>query len=192
MIWRFAGEDGPTRNQFSRGNYYATSGYFPTNGGTLTTEVASDEVQSGEWLLFCTGVTQEPSGRLTVTFRVITDGIDVTTDTTNWTNHPSGSSEYVINSANFDRTAASKYNLINVSVSSSGIVTQLDNGDFISATAENIYDAVAAGNDEDRRHILNELMGISGIPNSTVTATRAGVTWYSEGRGFTGISPTAS
>ena len=119
MVWRFIGEDGPTRNQFSRGNYYATSGYFPTNGGTLTTEVASDEVQSGEWLLFCTGVTQEPSGRLTVSFRVITDGIDVTTDTTNWTNHPSGSSEYVINSANFDRTAASKYNLINVSVSSS-------------------------------------------------------------------------
>ena len=187
MVWRFIGEDGPTRNQFSRGNYYATSGYFPTTGGTLTTEQSSDEVQSGEWLLLCTGVTQEPSGRLTVSFRVISNGIDVTTDS-DWFNHPDGSSEYVIDSDNFDRTSASKYNLINVSVSNSGIVTQLDNGDFISATAENIYDAVAAGNDEDRRHILNELEGISGIPNSAVTATRDSVTWYSEGRGYRGAT----
>ena len=188
MTWRFLGSGAPTTDQFIRGNYYATSEYFPTSGGTLTTEVASDIVQSGEWLLLCTGVTQEPrNGRLIVSFRVITNGIDVTTSN-EWLNRPSGSSQYVINPTNFDRTAASRYNLINVSLSNSGIVTQADNGDFITATSEDVYNAIAAGSDEGRRHILNELSGISGIPNSTVTATRDGVTWYSEGRGYTGAT----
>ena len=188
MTWRFLGSGAPTTDQFIRGNYYATSGYFPTSGGVLTTEVASDVIQSGEWLLLCTGVTQEPrNGRLIVSFRVITDGIDVTTSN-EWLNRPSGSSQYVINPTNFDRTAASKYNLINVSLSNSGIVTQADNGDFITATSEDIYDAVAAGSDEGRRHILNELSGISGIANSTVTAMRDGVTWYSAGRGYRGAT----
>ena len=77
-------------------------------------------------------------------------------------------------------------------ISNNGIITQDSAGDYRIADADDIYDSIAAGAPEDRRHILNELMGISGIPNSTVTATRDGITWYSEGRGYTGISPSAT
>ena len=108
MTWRFLGAGAPTTANFVRGNYYATSGYFPTSGGTLDTEVDSDAIQDGEWLLRCTDVTQEPNnGRLIVSFRVITDGIDVATDTTDWVNRPTGSSQYVINSTNFILTCSS-------------------------------------------------------------------------------------
>ena len=54
------------------------------------------------------------------------------------------------------------------------------------ADADDVYDALVAGTHEGRRHILNELEGISGIPNSDVTATRDGVMWFSEGRGYAG------
>ena len=110
-----------------------------------------------------------------------------------WRQRVSGSAEYVLNTAGLDlTTSASKYNLVRVDISNNGIVTQDSAGDYRIADADDVYNSIAAGTDEGRRHILNELMGISGIPNSTVTATRAGVTWYSEGRGFTGISPTAT
>ena len=74
MVWRFILNDDSFRAQFNEGDYYATNGYFSTTG------VESDAVQSGQWLLLCTGRTQE-SSRLDVYFRVITDGIMPTTNT---------------------------------------------------------------------------------------------------------------
>ena len=148
-------------------------------------------MQSGQLLLLCTGRTQE-SARLDVYFRVITDGIMPTTNTSpgnEWQQRVPGSAEYVLNPNNADlTTSASRYNLVNVDISNNGIITQNSPGDYRVADADDIYDTLAAGTPEDRRHILNELEGISGIPNSMVTATRDGVTWYSEGRGYTGVN----
>ena len=188
MTWRFTGNNVSLRSQFSKGDYYATNGYFST------TEVESDTVVSGQWLLLCTGVTQE-SSRLDVYFRVITDGIlpASTNVGDEWQRRVPGSSEYVLNTTNADvTTSASRYNLVRADIANNGIVTQDSAGDYRIADTSDVYDSIAVGTDEDRRHILNELSGINGIPNSAVTATRDGVTWYSEGRGETGADSVAS
>ena len=188
MVWRFVGDTDdvltPLRSQFNKGDYYATSGYFST------TSVETRTVQSGELLLLCTGRTQEPA-RLDVYFRIIADGIlPATTNVGNeWRQRVSGSAEYVLNPTNADvTTSASRYNLVRADVASNGIITQNSPGDYEIADAEDIYNSIALGSDEARRHILNELGGISGTPNSSVNSVRDGVTWYSAGLGFTGAT----
>ena len=186
MVWRFVGTDASLRSQFNKGDYYATNGYFST------TEVESDVVQSGQLLLLCTGRTQE-TARLDVYFRVIADGIMPSTTNVGdeWRQRVSGSAEYVLNTAGLDlTTSASKYNLVRVDISNNGIVTQDSAGDYRIADATDVYNSIAAGTDEGRRHILNELRGITGTPNSRLTSVRDGVTWYSSGIGYAGATST--
>ena len=169
MVWRFTGLDVLSANNFVKGDYYATNGYFSG------TEVESDTVVSGHWLLRCTERIQEAGGarRLIISFKVITNGLDVTVRPGDWLNEPSGSSQYILDSDTADlTTSASVYNLVRVDIANVGIITHVGDGDNRVADAEDIADSISLGSDEDRRHILNEIGGISGVPNSAANATR--------------------